>query len=1049
MATPHPRSFGELLRRYRIAAGLTQEELAERAGLSRRAVGSLETGERLSPHRETVSLLSKALNLPPAEQALLESTARQRLLDARDATNLAPGTAPRRPSPGQLGRPLVGRQQELAALGRHLAGEGPPLLMLAGEAGVGKSRLLDEAIRLGEAQGWTVLTGGCHRRSGQQPYVPFVSALTRFLAARSPAQQRLDLQGCAWLARLLPELAGHVISPAPIWTLPPEQERRLVFNAVGRFLANVARPAGTLLILDDLHWAGDEALDLLAALIQDQDTGSKPLRIVGAYRDTDVVSRDLLPLLLGDLTREGQAIGLRLQTLDREAARELLTELLTSQPGADDDQDSQQAIQPELVDVAIERSSGLPLFLVSWAQELRTGIRSADAAGSVVPWSAAESIRQRIAALSRVAQDVLSVAAVAGRRTPARVLLAAANVAGHNELDTLSGLDDACRARLLADGEDGSYAFTHDLVRETIVRELGQARRALLHRCVALALEAQPLKERHAAELAWHFAEGDEPAHALPYALQAGVYARETYAHEDAARHFRMAAQLARTLGDRADEAEALERLGDVLYNLGHVKDVQATLESAATLRKEIGQIDQHAWDTAHMTRAYISMGQAAEALERLRALLATLVALASHDTHDVVGRTGAAPHPQQLGASLDDLEEQAARAATALTTRTAARVYVTLTASLFHLERYEEAIPLGEQAVFYSLKAGEDWMHARAQAFLGGSLEAVGKVDRAVAAFEAGGAAAEKARDLEGIILNYGNLGGVYQRQGAFDRAIPYLTRTWEGAEQFGVPEFIVQAASGLAEMAYLTGDWGQVRGYCERAREAIRESDVLTDAAWPLFVLGTLCLAQGDAQEARAYLDEAIVLGERGSNYPVLRAARAAAAEQELLNGDAQAAYDRLASLDSRPQGQREYAVDSMSMIALVPLLAWAHVEMGDLNRAETILTDVLALVTDRKQNLALADVLRVEAILAMRRGHLEEARLALDEAIVRSRQMPYPYAEAKALYIFGQLHLMNQERDLAREKYRAALAILHRLGERLYAHHIERALAGLAER
>src|SRR5262249_45436364 len=127
------------------------------------------------------------------------------------------------------------------------------------------------------------------------PLRPLVGALTRFLANRSLAQQRVDLQGCAWLVRLLPELAGTAVVPAPSWQLPPGQERRLLFGAVVRFLANVAGPAGTLLILDDLQWAGDDALDLLAALVRapswapSGSVGSLlPLRVVGAYRDTEV-----------------------------------------------------------------------------------------------------------------------------------------------------------------------------------------------------------------------------------------------------------------------------------------------------------------------------------------------------------------------------------------------------------------------------------------------------------------------------------------------------------------------------------------------------------------------------------------------------------------------------------------------------------------------------------------------------------------------------------------------------------------------------------------
>ena len=109
-------------------------------------------------------------------------------------------------------------------------------------------------------------------------YRPLLGALQRHIRHASPAQQRSELAGCAWLVRLLPELAA--------WTPPPEQERRLMVDAVLRFLANVAGPAGTLLVLDDLHWASPDGVDLLTALAR--SAAEVALRVIGAYRDTEV-----------------------------------------------------------------------------------------------------------------------------------------------------------------------------------------------------------------------------------------------------------------------------------------------------------------------------------------------------------------------------------------------------------------------------------------------------------------------------------------------------------------------------------------------------------------------------------------------------------------------------------------------------------------------------------------------------------------------------------------------------------------------------------------
>src|SRR5436309_4302282 len=281
-----------------MAAGLTQEELADRANLSVRGVSNLERGVRHLPQHTTIELLAEALHLAGSDRAAFVAAARGRSL------RLVPG--PWREIPLPLPpTPLLGREAELALLEQHLtADKGPtgrppaarvparsaPVLLLAGEPGIGKSRLLQEATQQAEVSGWTVLAGGCQRRAEQEPYAPLVEALALHITTQPLAQARASLQGCAWLVRLLPELGELLPAPLPLGALPPEQERRLIFGAVGRYLANVAGPAGTLLVLDDLQWAGPDALELLASLAR--SSAELSLRLVGAYRDTEVGPQD-------------------------------------------------------------------------------------------------------------------------------------------------------------------------------------------------------------------------------------------------------------------------------------------------------------------------------------------------------------------------------------------------------------------------------------------------------------------------------------------------------------------------------------------------------------------------------------------------------------------------------------------------------------------------------------------------------------------------------------------------------------------------------------
>src|SRR5919204_4049193 len=205
-----PPAFGDVLHGYRAAAGLTQEDLAERTGLSREAISALERGARRRPHPYTVRKLAETLRLAEAERARFEAAARAAPAEAV----LIPVARHALPMPAL---PLIGRAHEIDLLERHLGGEGPPVLLLAGEPGIGKTRLLQQAAHRAHDCGWRVLEGGCQRRGGQDPYAPLLGTLKSYVQRQDRAHLRTDLQACAWLLRLFRELAMGQIDQLPAW----------------------------------------------------------------------------------------------------------------------------------------------------------------------------------------------------------------------------------------------------------------------------------------------------------------------------------------------------------------------------------------------------------------------------------------------------------------------------------------------------------------------------------------------------------------------------------------------------------------------------------------------------------------------------------------------------------------------------------------------------------------------------------------------------------------------------------------------------------------
>jgi transcriptional regulator with XRE-family HTH domain/tetratricopeptide (TPR) repeat protein len=1030
MSGAEPLSVGELLRRYRIQSGLTQEELAERAGLSARAIRALETTPERAPRKDTLALLMSALGLTDAERGRLDSAMRQRRV---------PSIPPRRRSSAlrQPHTPLVGRQHERSSLERFLTGDAPPLLLLRGEPGIGKSRLLEEAVERAQELGWTVLAAGCNRRSAEDPYAPCVDALAHFLCLRAPAQQRLDLDGCAWLVRLLPELAERAIAPAPSWELPPQQERRLMFASVARFARNVASHAGTLLILDDLHWAGADALDLLAYLLREPSV--RPVRILGAYRDTDVGAQDPLLMVLGDLARESLASSAPLAPLATDEAAHLLDILLADVSAAT------TALRQSIM----SRAGGVPFYLVTCAQEARIGALAGLPEHDVaVPWSAAASIHQRVTQLAEPAWDVLAIAAVMQRSTPRDVLLPVAEGLGHDEAAILRALEAAVRARLLTEYTDGSFAFTHDLIRETLEADLSGARRAALHRRLADALERLPHPEQRAAELAWHLARGDQLSRALPYALQAGDLAEALCAHAEAEQHYRAAVDWARRLGNRARLCEALDKCADVLFRLARFTDAYACLEETIRIYREDRDWERLAWATSQIAKAGDPLGRTEVSLLRLRELFAMLATVAGG--------------PDDLGKQDTDefmaLERNAERAVSLLTHKTAARIYLCLTTRYLFLHHFDAVYGPSEHTVQYARAAGDRRIESLGYTFRAEAQQAQGRLVESAASAVLARTLAVESADLEALYV-------ALRVQATNDellaeplRSRDTLAYMLETATKLDDISYISGTLDALALNAFALGDWDASIGYLERAAKLLH-GDESTQSNAPAVGLGVLEALRSDHGPfpTGALADLEYLADERVRVWAV-----ALLSELDLLAGRADVAAARLqkeierakASFASVPHARTDTAWVDAGLYSPLPAAglvtrllaytAWANLELGDRTRSRETLARARQLADSHGNRMARVDIERVAAMLALREGRWDEAEQALEQPLAICLRAPYPYAEAKVRYLYGQAHAAAGRPADARQQYHAAVALCTRLGERRYHAHVERALA-----
>jgi transcriptional regulator with XRE-family HTH domain len=290
--------FGELLKGYRQAAALTQEELAERAGLSVRGIKALESGDRTRPYRDTIRLLADALQLTDEERSTFEAAARAAIAPSRSHQD-----QPARPLPvgrflGALASgPLVAREEELgrvlATLDAVVDGSGQ-FLVLAGETGIGKTRLAQEIHREALQHGFLVGIGRCHEPEQAVSFSPFLELLAT-LPPPAGESVRDEIARCApALNRSLPD--GHL--PEPL----AAQEEEQLCRAVTASLLTLAGEAPVALLLDDLHWADGASLHLLWYLAE--HLRSSRILLVGTYRDTEITREHSLEGVLRDLGRE-------------------------------------------------------------------------------------------------------------------------------------------------------------------------------------------------------------------------------------------------------------------------------------------------------------------------------------------------------------------------------------------------------------------------------------------------------------------------------------------------------------------------------------------------------------------------------------------------------------------------------------------------------------------------------------------------------------------------------------------------------------------------
>ncbi len=527
--------------------------------------------EALRQYQTCVEALATELEAPPDPQTTALYT---RIVSGE----LAPSPLPVQigwiaPAPvvpeGEHALPLVGRQSELDLLLTRLRSAPKPreqVLLLAGDSGVGKTRLALEALRAIATSGVTTLFSRAYEQEGQMPYHPFIEAFDQYLLEHHHLPGEHPIRHFQRLG-----------------VSDPQQEQWALFQATLTFLINLSAQGPVVLMIDDLHAADEASLHLFHYLAR--QTRAAPVMLLATYRsDTGAQGTTPFGALLNALYHEHLSETLNVAPLVKSGVARMISFLLGGQ------------ISPALLEAMFVITEGNPFFVEEITRMLLTSGQVEEGTGQwqlkpgvelPVPSGLAGLLRERISRLGSSVETALKTAAVVGRTFPFDLLH---RLVPLSEGELLDALDAALDSHLLEEVADG-YSFHHPLTRRALYDALSRERRALLHTRAAEAIEAayatRPEGPFSSVEtLAFHYERSARRDRAIPYLLQAGMKAADLYAFEVAVRCFERALALMDESGVHtpARRWDILKALGWWGLILGDTSRALAHLEQALTL---------------------------------------------------------------------------------------------------------------------------------------------------------------------------------------------------------------------------------------------------------------------------------------------------------------------------------------------------------------------------------------------------------------------------------------------------------------------------------
>jgi ATP/maltotriose-dependent transcriptional regulator MalT len=878
---------------------------------------------------------------------------------------------------------FVGRRSELALLTglaqRARAGEAA-LALIGGEAGVGKSRLAEEFSSQASGAGFTVLTGYCIELGADGlPLAPLVGAL-RTLARTTPPGELAEVLGPSGrgLARLLPELAPSAATQQAE-DIRPAQLMELVLGLLTRLSAS--QPV--LLMLEDLHWADQSTLELVAFLVRSLRDAA--VLLVATYRSDELHRRHPLRPLITGWERVRVVSRVQLDRFDQGEVAAQLAGILSGEPAA------------PLVAKIFGRSGGNAYLVEELAGVVRAGGDPED-----LPPSLMDVLLSRVDSLSPAAQQLLRVASVAGRGVPDRLL---AEVAGIPDAEFFAALREAVESNLLVVDKAGrGYEFRHALTRDAVYEEMLPGERVRLHAGYGAALARDPrLAGDDAAvpaALAHHWYAALDLPRALAASVAAANHAMTSFAPAEAGQHLERALQIWPRVPDAPertglDLAELTGLAADAAYFAGDVSRSISLIDQAlAELPAEAGPV-RRALMMERRARSQRDLSREADATATLEQALTLLPADQVTTAHAIV--------------------------------------LAALAASLLRRSDLTTAAKVAERAVRTAQAAGVRQQEADALITLGSARAYLNNEEGGLADLRAGLALALGIEATTPALRGYVNLSDALELLGRHAEAAKVATEGLTLAANAGLARTLGAYLTGnVADPLLRLGRWNEASGLLEQALSASPEGIF---AVTLVELRGELAAMRGRFGDAETDLRTAYRLAGQSTDAQFV---------QTMLYADGLVAHGRGDLATAREQVATGLGgLEHMLLARYAWPLLWLgmRIEADEATRARDRRVEVPELSLERRDDLA-AVAAELTAVTPPARGYLalvtaEQARAAGQDdtgawsaAVTAWREAGEPYPLAYALLRLAEVQC-GTDRQQAAASVSEARAIATRLG------------------